>query len=583
MLNQKIKSHFLKLILFFASFFLISLLTMNLYSFQSHPQSVQLLTEPFLQLPTENSVNVVWFTAFEGRQHFVKCGDNLEKITIANTTLLTWTREDQDSKINPSPSILRRRLIWRHEAKIMPLMQGIKVPYRVVSQNDTQDIKSDIYTLSATPQATTPLKILLTSDHQLMPMVAANLQKVSETIGTIDGVFYAGDLVNIPDRASEWFDDNRGGSFFPCFQGKASYELEKKGVKTRYKGGKILQNAPLFSAIGNHEVMGKFSHEKRLNQQFEHAYPRSMAQELYREKIQNSLNLKEALENYSFNTNTYQEIFSFPMSELGGKRYYAVTFGDVHLVVLYVTQIWRKPEQDNQIKGRYQEAQQDFNRPENWGYGQHIFESIARGSPQYQWLETELESSAYQQAKYKIIMLHHPPHTLGGNIVPPFTDPIQKISNDQEGKIQAITYNYPKEKDYIIRDLIPLLESSQVNLVFFGHSHLWNRFQSSKGMHFLETSNVGNSYGAHFKNNPRLVPPNNPNYIAIGDPNGLEPIIPSIAPLMDENNQPLPYIASNDITVFSILDTATGRVSSYRFDTRYPDSEVIKFDEFSLT
>jgi hypothetical protein len=39
---------------------------------------------------------------------------------------------------------------------------------------------------------------------------------------------------------------------------------------------------------------------------------------------------------------------------------------------------------------------------------------------------------------------------------------------------------------------------------------------------------------------------------------------------------------SNDITAFSILDTASGTVSSYRFDTRYPDSEVVKFDEFSL-
>lgn len=45
-------------------------------------------------------------------------------------------------------------------------------------------------------------------------MVAANLQKVIETIGEIDGVFMAGDLVNIADRASEWFDD-KGVDLFP--------------------------------------------------------------------------------------------------------------------------------------------------------------------------------------------------------------------------------------------------------------------------------------------------------------------------------------------------------------------------------
>lgn len=67
-----------------------------------------------------------------------------------------------------------------------------------------------------------------------------------------------------------------------------------------------------------------------------------------------------------------------------------------------------------------------------------------------------------------------------------------------------------------------------------------------------------------------------------GDPNGLEPIVPTIAPLLGEDGKPMPYIASNDITVFSIFDTATGTVSSYRFDTRKPDSEVIKFDEFTF-
>jgi hypothetical protein len=79
----------------------------------------------------------------------------------------------------------------------------------------------------------------------------------------------------------------------------------------------------------------------------------------------------------------------------------------------------------------------------------------------------------------------------------------------------------------------------------------------------------------------RPVPPNSP-YAATGDPNGLEPILPTIAPLPDENRQPLPYLASNEITAFSILDTETGTVSSYRFDTRYPYSDVIQFDQFSL-
>ena len=102
-------------------------------------------------------------------------------------------------------------------------------------------------------------------------------------------------------------------------------------------------------------------------------------------------------------------------------------------------------------------------------------------------------------------------------------------------------------------------------------------------MHFLESSNVGNSYGAHLGDNPREIPTYSPqNFAATGNPNGLPPIVPNIAPLTDDSGQPLPYIASNDLTVFSIFDTATGTVSSYRYDTRQPNSPVVEFDRFKL-
>jgi hypothetical protein len=147
-----------------------------------------------------------------------------------------------------------------------------------------------------------------------------------------------------------------------------------------------------------------------------------------------------------------------------------------------------------------------------------------------------------------------------------------------------VRYEYPLEADYLIRDVMPLLEDAGVHLVFYGHSHLWNRFVSDSGMHFLETSNVGNTYGAYtFTNQKRRPIPigYQQTYVAMGDPNGLAPVMPSISPLLDET-KPQPYIASNDITVFSILETATGTVSSYRFDTRQPNSAVVKFDEFQL-
>jgi hypothetical protein len=533
----------------------------------------QLLTEPFLQLPTETSIQVIWFTEFFGTGHQVRYGEKLEKMAPARTSKLTRVREDAQSRTLEAYQSLTDREIWRHQAEITDLNPGERIPYQVTSFQENKAIRSDIYTLTPRPKKGTNLKILLTSDHQLMPMTAANLQKVIETIGQVDAVFLAGDLVNIPDRASEWFDDSRGGAFFPCLQGRANYTLTKNGIQTIYKGGEIIQNAPLFPAIGNHEVMGRFSNSTGLNEQFKDAIPQFIAKQLAEDTAAISENW---LKNNAFNTETYEEIFSLPQN-----KYYSLTFGDIRLVVLYVTNIWRNPNLEPSARGRYYENQRDLDSPSRWGYGQHIFETIAQDSPQYQWLEKELNSREFQEAKYKVVMFHHPPHTLGGNIVPPYTDPVPTIERDATGKVRSVRYDYPQENDYIIRDLIPLLESAKVNLVFYGHSHLWNRFLSPKGMNFLESSNVGNSYGAHLGDKKRPVPLDR-NYAAIGNPNGLPAIIPNIAPLVDLVNQPLPYIASNDLTVFSILDTEKGTVSSYRFDTRYPDSEVIKFDEFDL-
>ena len=556
-----------------------------------------LLSDPFLQRPTASSVNVVWFTEFEGIEHVVEYGQGLR--VIARTTQLSQMYEDSDSQVaNKTYDQLTPRPIWRHEAVVENLPAGDRLSYRAISRTeDGQEAISDFFSLAASPPAGQPLKILLTSDHQLKPMTPANLQKVEETVGRLDAVFFAGDLVNVPNRASEWFDAANELAFFPTLQGRVQHRVETAdeslGIATTYTGGQIIQNAPLFPIIGNHEVMGRRSETESLDAQFSNTLPRSRVKELYPEKQLSA----EEIEDLSYNVTTYKEIFSLPTAKLADgqekEEYYAVTFGDVRLVALYVTQIWRSPELSPDTKGRYRERAEDIENPKSWGYGQHIFEDIRQGSEQYNWLKQELASPEFKQAKYKIVMLHHPPHTLGGNIVPAFTDPVMVENRDDSGKLDSVQYEYPKENDYIIRDLIPLLEASDTQLVFYGHSHLWNRFVDNNGLNFLETSNVGNSYGAHVGENLREVPsdeaaaaedlkPFEQIYDAVGDPNGLMSVVGTIAPLKDDEGNALPYIASNEITSFTIFDTGTGLLSSYYFDTTRPDSEVVKFDEFKI-
>ncbi|WOD39468.1 metallophosphoesterase family protein [Nodosilinea sp. E11] len=579
--------------------------------------SSQLLSDPFLQYPTTGAVRVVWFTEFEGQGHQVRWAApgqtafaNLPNQAAAITTQLSRTREDGQSRWQPPDGKdLQQtvpRLIWRHEALVTGLPEGQRVPYQVVSLTaDGTEIVSRVFTLAGAPSPGQGLTILLTSDHQNMPMTAANLQKVSETVGQVDAVFLAGDLVNVPDRASEWFDDSRGNGFFPCLQGNGSYDLERNGRTVTYRGGEIIQHAPLFPALGNHEVMGQFAATAPLNDQFAQPVPRSVALGQYEAQAElfNPTDDPEVRRQWiieqSFNTDTYEAIFSLPVSQVPNpdrpettSRYYALSFGDVRLVSLYVTQIWRPYDLGDTVRGRYQEREADLGTPQNWGHGQHIFEPIEADSLQYQWLEQELASEAFRQAKYKVVMFHHPPHTLGDNIVPPFTPPVPRYDRDAAGRLTAVRYEYPRAEDHIMRDLVPLLENAGVDLVFYGHSHLWNRFVSPQGTHYLESSNVGNSYGAFWQDKLRPVPPETiagsavtyapTDYVAQGDPNGLEPVVPTLAPLHDDQGNPLPYLASNDITAFSIFETGSGTISSYYFDTRLPGSAVVKFDEFTL-
>lgn len=565
--------------------------------------SPKLLTDPFLQLPTQDSVRVVWFTEFAGARHLVQFGANLEHSVIATTTKLTKMREDQHSRVGnqiKDGQVYQKpqtRDVWRHEAVVSNLSTlsspaSTRIPYRVTSVCLSGDkVSSDRFTLAPLPPQGSALKILLTSDHQLKPMTPANLQKVVETVGQVDAVFFAGDLVNIPDRASEWFDDNRGNAFFPSLQGRANFTMANEGDQAQYNGGAIIQNAPVFPTIGNHEVMGRYSLDSPLGEQYGDAIPRRIAKDFYVQATSKLIPPKHStvdptrLKNHSFNTDTYEEIFTLPPASPGGETYYAVTFGDVRLISLYVTRIWRTSSMDAKAMGRYRERAEDLNDPRQWGYGQHIFEPITVGSPQYEWLRSELNGPEFQKAKYKIVMFHHPPHSLGDNIVPAYTDPVPQIEDSEEGQVRSVRYEYPQAADYLMRDVVPLLESAGVQLVFYGHSHLWNRFQSPSGMHFLESSNVGNTYGAYTATNGkhRPIPAGFKEvYKAVGNPNGLKPIAPNLNPLLNHLGQPQPYIASNEITVFSIFDTRTGSISSYRFDTKKPYSQAVKFDEFHL-
>ncbi|MFY1671168.1 metallophosphoesterase family protein [Plantactinospora sp. WMMB334] len=544
-----------------------------------------LLCEPYLLDPDQGGVHVAWHTEEPGTGQFVLVGAGVTAMSprqardaatggpssgaangpssgpdwrrfAADTRALSRTREDADSRVpGQSYPTVTRRPVYRHLARVTGLAPG-RTPYRVVALDGRgRATVSAAYSLAPAAPAGAGVRLLLTSDHQLKAMAAANLELVAETVGTrLDGVLMAGDMVNVADRASDWFDAGTGPAFFAAMTGRARTPIAGR----TYRGAPLAQHTPIFPTIGNHEVMGRWSGTASLESQFHDPQPRS------------------------WDVTTYEELFPHPRSASGGPRWWSRTIGNVHLVSLFVTSIWRPHVPVG--RGKFQEDVADLDHPERWGHGQFLFEPVHRDSAQYRWLAGELTSAEARAARFRVVMFHHPSHGLGDNSAPAYTDPVQTVERDPAtGKITAVRYAYPLADDHILRDLEPLFSATGVHLVHNGHAHLWNRFRNPAGVNWLETSNVGNSYGAYDVSSgaARLLP-EGPESVRQGDPGGLTPVVPTIAPLTGPTGAPLPYVASNDITVFSILDSAAGVVRSYRFDTREPDSAALLFDEFPL-
>ena len=84
------------------------------------------------------------------------------------------------------------------------------------------------------------------------------------------------------------------------------------------------------------------------------------------------------------------------------------------MIVLEVARIWR----GNSVGSKSKYSEEPGAAESQYGFGQHIFEPIGKGSEQLAFLEEELQSEEFQNAKYKMVMYHWQFHSLGGNQIP---------------------------------------------------------------------------------------------------------------------------------------------------------------------
>ncbi len=617
------------------------------------------LSEPMLQNPASDSVRVVWFTEGEGGTHYVRAGDGFARRFEATSTRMSRLFEDSSSqvfqRITSGLSDPQQRPVFRHEAIVNGLTAGQRVPYVAITERADGAVRSGEYSLQPLPATGQPVKLLLSSDQQNNAMAIANYQKVEETVGRVDAVLFPGDFVSTPNRASEWFDRValNNPSFFQSIQGT----MRRWNPGAVYTGGEILQHAPLYGSLGNHEQPGRWQLDpttnnpsntgaNNLNAMDNDPQPRWYAAARYEElKAQinpsgNAAFREQWIEDNSHEFITYREMWSLPEGP-EGKAYWAQRFGDVFLISLDANRIWRTWNANQ--RGKFTEqvpsgTAQVTQNSDIWGFGDFTFRPFAKGSRQYAWLEQVLRSEAARTARFRVVLSHQTMAGLGDNAVPVLAE--QRVTveltdgrligpfpvsqwparwaevNQALGSnaVKYLRYEYPLGEDQWRTDIEPLLLENFVNLVHTGHSHLWNRTKTGS-VNYLETANVGNSFGAMFFPTPQpgVSPtqgprPNQPgnaswtnatvnggprtslrwdpaDYPTFGDPHGRQMIQPTLVNPMREfqgASQDLPFIASNVLTAFSILEAPSGVVSSYVFDTRDASSPVVKFDEFGI-
>lgn len=249
--------------------------------------------------------------------------------------------------------------------------------------------------------------------------------------------------------------------------------------------------------------MGRFIAGKGLDARFNDPRPRAAAEALYEANAdlynpEGDPEFRDRwIEDNSFNTVTYREVFTLPGDGPAGEDYYAIRFGDVFMIGLYGARIWRSPSMAPETRGRFREAEAHLDTPDNWGWGEFIFEDMAEGLAQHDWLLSVLESEEFRSAPVKMALVHHPAHGMGDNSSPAFSNPVQLLDRDENGRLVGIRYEYPVADDIFVNDVEPLLGEAGVQLVQTGHSHVWYRFVNPQGMNIIETSNVGNSYGCY--------------------------------------------------------------------------------------
>lgn len=392
------------------------------------PSSVPMTyTEPYLlSLTPMTSMDVCWLTSEPTDKSYVEYGSS--ESYGHKVQAVTYEIKGMET-VDTSGLYMIPLKVYQQIAHLENLEPGARYYYRAISQRGAYKKITQGYYFKTAPAAGTPVKFFLLSDLQLKPQIPSTVKLAGQQ--GADFIIYNGDLVNTACHAGEWFsvpgtseeDDKR---WFNAMQQTTG--------DTR-----LLQYTPIFPSPGNHEI----NEQERLTD-------KTLAD-------RSKLSLKIYMQ-------LFRTLYPEQQYEPNGKHWYSVDYADLHLDSLSILR--------------------SFGWPATEKPGWFMFDDIKASSPQYQWLQHDLETA--KSRKYKWVTQHWHMYNRRDDVCVPYTDPVPSPDNPD-------LMLYPSQDDYLQRDIKPLFEKYGVNGVSFGHSHVYERYLIN-GVNYIEAASIGNTY-----------------------------------------------------------------------------------------
>ncbi len=411
-------------------------------------------TEPYMvTLNPSTEMNIIWL-AKEMCEGYVEYGETpalgnrVEAVPYRFEGLRTSaTPEGYDEIPENNPEIEVCQLI----ATLPDLTPGSLVYYRVTTVGSLGEETGERYFFKTAPLPGEPFTFALLSDMQMKVRTKETIKILGQA--DKDFIIFAGDMGNTPWKVGEWF--NVEGCYeVPGEDDRSFFECLNQSTENTH----LLQFMPVFPCPGNHE----FDDQRVCSDK------------------------EFALDDSKWTWKIYMQMFRplYPEQEygVGGKRWYSVDYGDLHLCSLSISR-WN--------------AWDGFEYP-----GWITKDDISPDSPQVQWLVDDLKDC---DARFKWVTQHWHMVNRGDDGYYPVSVAVE----DPENPGKAI---YP-DGDYCWDVLRPIYEAYGVDAVNFGHSHVYERYLIN-GVNYIEAASIGNNYRntadpMHFSGNEPIIEENN--------------------------------------------------------------------------